>query len=188
MLTTTWDSTGSKNAYLDGGPAFHENGAYPTYAASNQFTIGGLDADGTAGPPGQNFNQDIIGDIAEILIYNNVDDAQRASVQAYLTNKYFQAAPNQPGDFNSDGVVDAGDYVTWKKNAGTSNALANDNGLGTPIGAAHYDLWRANFGNPPGAGSGSSLSAAVPEPDYGVLAAIALLGSAWLHRRHAAMI
>jgi len=40
-----------------------------------------------------------------------------------------------------------GDYVTWRKNNGTNKALANDNGLGTPIGQSHYDLWRANFGN-----------------------------------------
>jgi hypothetical protein len=51
------------------------------------------------------------------------------------------------GDFNNDTFVDAGDYVTWKKNQGTNNALANDNGLGTPVGTAHYNLWRANFGN-----------------------------------------
>ena len=47
-----------------------------------------------------------------------------------------------PGDFNSDGKVDAGDYVTWRKNDGTNNALANDGGLGTPVGSAHYNLWR----------------------------------------------
>ncbi len=71
-----------------------------------------------------------------------------------------------PGDFNSDGKVDAGDYVTWRKNQNTNNALANDNGLGTPVGTAHYNLWRANFGKPPGAGSGGGLngSGAVPEP------------------------
>jgi hypothetical protein len=69
-----------------------------------------------------------------------------------------------PGDFNSDGRVDAGDYATWRKNNNTNNALANDNGLGTPVGAAHYNLWRANFGNTTG-GSGSNLgTAAVPEP------------------------
>ncbi len=70
-----------------------------------------------------------------------------------------------PGDFNSDGKVDAGDYVTWRKNDGTNNALANDNGLGVPVGPGHYTLWRNNFGNPPGAGSSGGLSGgAVPEP------------------------
>ena len=70
------------------------------------------------------------------------------------------------GDFNNDGKVDAADYVSWRKNNGTNNALPNDNGLGTPITSAHYDLWRANFGNPPGSGSGSGLAGnqAVPEP------------------------
>jgi hypothetical protein len=68
------------------------------------------------------------------------------------------------GDFNNDGKVDAGDYVTWKKNEGTNNALVNDNGLGTPIGSNHYNLWRANFGQPPGAGSGGPSGTGVPEP------------------------
>jgi autotransporter-associated beta strand protein len=70
------------------------------------------------------------------------------------------------GDFNSDGIVDAGDYVTWRKNEGTNNALANDNGLGAPVGSGHYDLWRANFGNGSGSGSGGGSAqsgAFVPE-------------------------
>jgi hypothetical protein len=64
-----------------------------------------------------------------------------------------------PGDFNDDDKVDAADYIVWRKNEATNNALTNDNGLGTPIGAAHYNLWRANFGMTlpmPGAGSGAS--------------------------------
>jgi fibronectin-binding autotransporter adhesin len=77
------------------------------------------------------------------------------------------------GDFNNDGKVDAGDYVTWRKNNGTNNALANDGGLGTPIGAAHYNLWRANFGKPPGAGSGLG-AASVPEPSSFLLMGLAL--------------
>jgi autotransporter-associated beta strand protein len=84
------------------------------------------------------------------------------------------------GDFNNDGQVDAGDYVTWKKNEGTNNALANDNGLGTPIGPAHYDLWRANFGNPPGGGS-TLDSSAVPEPTSVGLLLIGI--AAMLYRR-----
>jgi hypothetical protein len=77
--------------------------------------------------------------------------------------------PAQLGDFNSDGKVDAGDYDTWRKAfdgspTAPNTALANDGGLGTPITTAHYNLWRANFGNPPGAGSGDLLSASIPEP------------------------
>jgi fibronectin-binding autotransporter adhesin len=68
-----------------------------------------------------------------------------------------------PGDFNNDGIIDNGDYLTWRKNFGTNNALANDNGLGTPIGQAHLDLWRQHFGNTPGAGSGLG-GGEIPEP------------------------
>ena len=69
-----------------------------------------------------------------------------------------------PGDFNNDGKVDAGDYMTWRKANGTSNALLNDNGLGTPIGQAHLDLWRQQFGNAtaPGGGLGGGT---IPEPN-----------------------
>lgn len=86
-------------------------------------------------------------------------------------NITLNAAPvGLPGDFNSDGKVDSGDYATWRKAfdgspTAPNAALANDNGLGTPITTAHYNLWRANFGNPPGAGSGGGLGGgAVPEP------------------------
>ena len=94
------------------------------------------------------------------------------------------APPNLNGDFNSDGKVDAGDYVTWAKNNGTSNALANDNGLGVPIGTGHYDLWRGNFGNPPGSGS-SLVGASVPEPASWLLIPMAAVVLAFATRRRA---
>jgi hypothetical protein len=74
-----------------------------------------------------------------------------------------------PGDFNEDGRVDAADYAVFRKFQGTQTALPNDGGLGGTVGSAHYDLWRANFGN---SAAGGSL-AAVPEPASCLL----LLGS-----------
>ncbi len=53
---------------------------------------------------------------------------------AYKEGVFTPMLAGLPGDFNSDGKVDAADYVTWRKNNGTNNVLANDNGLGTPIG------------------------------------------------------
>jgi hypothetical protein len=106
-----------------------------------------------------------------------VDDIRIATTWAEVIG---QAAPSLNGDFNNDGKVDAADYVMWAKNNGTNNALPNDNGLGTPIGSAHYDLWRANFGNPPGSGSGLA-AASVPEPMswllLGMAAAIVMLST-----------
>jgi hypothetical protein len=80
------------------------------------------------------------------------------------------------GDFNDDGSVDAADYVLWRKNDGTNNALPNDNNLGTPIRTAHYDLWRANFGAPSADGAGSI--GGVPEP---ASAALLLVAVAYLY-------
>jgi hypothetical protein len=58
------------------------------------------------------------------------------------------------GDYNNDGKVDAGDYVIWRK-GGSPN----------PNSQTDYDTWRANFGKPPGAGSGSLANGgSVPEP------------------------
>jgi hypothetical protein len=66
-----------------------------------------------------------------------------------------------PGDFNTDGTVDAADYAIWR------------NGLGTMYTQNDYEVWRAHFGISFTAGSGSAgyplgasaepLSAAVPE-------------------------
>jgi uncharacterized membrane protein len=67
---------------------------------------------------------------------------------------------SEPGDFNSDGTIDAADYVVWR------------NGLGTTHTLADYDTWRANFG----VGAAISTIAdggAIPEPDSALLHAIA---------------
>jgi hypothetical protein len=60
-----------------------------------------------------------------------------------------------PGDYNLDAVVDAADFVVWRKNDGS---------------AAAYDVWRANFGRT--GGSGSTTGGAVPESTtVGIVAA-----------------
>jgi hypothetical protein len=61
--------------------------------------------------------------------------------------------PGVLGDYNSNGKVDAADYVAWRKNPSAF--------FGTPAGS---NIWRGNFGNPPGSGSGLSGGSAVPEP------------------------
>lgn len=69
-----------------------------------------------------------------------------------------------PGDFNNDGVVDAADYVLWRK----GGALANEVSTPGVTDAQDYLDWRARFGNT--SGSGSSLhGASVPEPATFVL-------------------
>ena len=67
-----------------------------------------------------------------------------------------------PGDYNGNGVVDAGDYVLWRKTPASYG------------GAGGYTTWRNNFGAPPGSGSGTLNVHAVPEPSSSALFFIAL--------------
>jgi hypothetical protein len=64
------------------------------------------------------------------------------------------------GDYNLDGKVNAADYVVWRKNP---EAFPPD----------AYQVWRANFGIPPGAGAGLD-GGAVPEPGACFLAICAV--------------
>jgi hypothetical protein len=72
------------------------------------------------------------------------------------------------GDYNHSGVVDAADYVLWRK-----DPAAN----GGPTG---YDTWRANFGKTSGLASGQT---AIPEPSALVLLVIGSLAGNGLRRR-----
>jgi hypothetical protein len=76
-----------------------------------------------------------------------------------------------PGDYNSDGRVDAADYVWWRKNNGMMS----------------YDTWRTNFGTMSGGGSSANTNAAVPEPatlaQLMFAAAASCLSRCWSHRK-----
>jgi hypothetical protein len=86
-----------------------------------------------------------------------------------------------PGDFNRDDVVDAADYLIWRKLAGTSvaeftSADGDGNGL---IDDEDYNIWRRHFGTTtPAGGSGNNQ---VPEPT--ALAALPLAIMAITSRR-----
>jgi prepilin-type N-terminal cleavage/methylation domain-containing protein/prepilin-type processing-associated H-X9-DG protein len=77
------------------------------------------------------------------------------------------------GDFNNDGVVDAADYVVWRK-ASPNDTLPNDD---TPaaVDASDYDDWRANFGKAEPASSAARGADPVPEPAGVLLLLIAIL-------------
>jgi hypothetical protein len=80
--------------------------------------------------------------------------------QLYTNGVLGISAISAPGDYNSNGFVDAADYAVWRKNVGTTTPLPNDPTGGT-IGTTQYNTWRANFGKT--GGSGTSLLS-VPEP------------------------
>jgi hypothetical protein len=84
------------------------------------------------------------------------------------------------GDFNNDGVVDAADYVVWRKAAPTAT-LPNDDTPGT-VDASDYGDWRANFGR---TSSSAALGTnSVPEPAEVLLLFIAFLSGSMLRNRN----
>jgi autotransporter-associated beta strand protein len=81
-----------------------------------------------------------------------------------------------PGDFNGDGVVDAADYVVWRK------------GLGTTFTPGDYDTWRTHLGQTASPGAGV-VFVAVPEPEAWLMVGsgvvIALVrGRSWCRVSH----
>lgn len=78
------------------------------------------------------------------------------------------------GDYNGNGVVDAGDYVVWRNSQNQTGAglAADSNGDGV-VNGTDYGFWRSRVGNVIGAGLGTG--GAVPEP---VAATLLLLGAA----------
>jgi len=89
--------------------------------------------------------------------------------------QYIGTAPGLIGDYNANGVVDAADYVVWRKNLNANTALPNEDLTVTPgqVTAADYGVWRSRFGNT--SGSGVSIGTAVPEPAASCLLALAAL-------------
>jgi hypothetical protein len=77
-------------------------------------------------------------------------------------------------DFNGNMLVDAADYVIWRKNAGLTGSGTRSTGDAngdTNVNQADYDLWRGAFGT----NIASGAVAAVPEPGCGLLCVFAAL-------------
>ena len=74
------------------------------------------------------------------------------------------------GDYNGDLVVDAADYVVWRKLVGMIGPGLPADGTGAnglPDGIVDewdYLYWRTNFGSSVGVEGGSGVAAVVPEP------------------------
>jgi hypothetical protein len=93
---------------------------------------------------------------------------------------------NPVGDYNHNHVVDAADYVVWRKTFGQNGAAlaADGNGNGT-IDNGDFALWRSHFGQMLGSGAaaGSSSNAAVPEPASASMLILGAAAGIWRVRR-----
>lgn len=54
--------------------------------------------------------------------------------------------PCPPGDYNDDNIVDAADYVVWRKFLGTMFQLPNEAASPGVVDQDDYPVWRENFG------------------------------------------
>jgi hypothetical protein len=144
------------------------NIAAPVSTYQDLWTLGILKANGLSGATTQpaNFN-----DFFTVTGTAGTDN--------YILNSLIAATVvGVPGDYNNNGVVDAADYVLWRK----GGSLQNEVDTPGTVNAADYTAWRARFGNT--SGSGASLgAAAVPEPSTMLLTIVGLASVCAANRR-----
>jgi hypothetical protein len=78
---------------------------------------------------------------------------------------HVEQAPDRssPGDYNNDQVVDAGDYIIWRKTFGEVGAgLAADGDWSGKVDEGDYHVWKENLGRI--SASSNNPESAVPEP------------------------
>lgn len=122
------------------------------------------------------------GKTARVRAFSPLWDLDRPHPQFEYTielTSLFEVAP-VPGDYNGDGVVNAGDYTLWRDSLGgnvTIGSGADGNG-NRVIDLGDYEYWRERFGDS-AEGSGSST---VPEPALPTMLIAALTSSFALSR------
>jgi hypothetical protein len=79
------------------------------------------------------------------------------------------ATPSLPGDYNSNGIVNAADYTIWRDSVGTGNVIGS------------YAEWSTNYGR-----TAAASGLAVPEPTSGVL--LLVLGACYGRSRRAGSV
>jgi hypothetical protein len=134
----------------------------------------------TPGEPNAGHNRDKVATISNLAPQTSnifyVEFVGATGNLGYLNDMQIEAvdSPALPGDYNSDGKVDAADYVVWRKDP---NAHGGDAG---------YTTWRTNFNRPAdGSAVGAGAVAAVPEPASLMLAAVAVSTCSIRRRRRA---
>jgi hypothetical protein len=85
------------------------------------------------------------------------------------------------GDYNGNEVVDAADYVVWRKTMGSSLGLAADGNRNGMIDSGDYDVWRANFG---GTSASQVSTSGLTVPEASTVAILVELTIAGMSMRH----
>src|SRR4051794_32651620 len=157
-----WTATGDANTSIPAANAFHV--AF-TLATANTYNLvltpfGGGSAlfsqtaaplDGTAGSSILSFR----------LSNYGTGSSADGSRELYFDNLLI-TSPAVTGDYNRNGIVDAADFVVWRKTLGkTGSGLAADGNGSNSIDAGDYGVWRTRFG--PTTTAAQSSASNVPE-------------------------
>lgn len=106
LLAATYNN-GDKVSYKDGDILNQSSPGTVDYECGAQLTVGNLDF-------GRQF---FTGSIAEILIYDTVDDTQRSEVSAYVANKYGAfIAVAAPSDLSCTRPIPGNVNLSWTNN------------------------------------------------------------------------
>jgi hypothetical protein len=145
-----WTATGDADTGIPAGSAFHIDFTLVTVNTYNlvlspvgggvpYFTQNGESLAGTAGVAINRFR------ISDYGTGSSTDGSR----ELFLDNLVVSEPDGVVGDFNNDNIVDAADYIAWRKQ-----------GLDTTA----YNQWRAHFGETTGSSAGTHVTATVPEP------------------------
>ncbi len=138
-------------------------------ADQSRFTIAPNGALSFVSPPDFESPADADGNNIYVVTIEVSDGSLIASQTIQVS--IIDVSENVAGDYNRNGVVDAADYVLWRKAEGTvvpPSSGADGNGDGT-VDANDYGVWRTNFGRTLPARSAAAASGAaaidVPTPN-----------------------
>lgn len=129
----------------------------------------------TEGP--SSYYYDTLSNVGHVQVGFRVPDGFNSDSTTYICSmdQPSIARLDVPGDYNGNGVVDAADYVLWRKGGPLLNQIDDP----AQVNAQDYTQWRARFSSTlAAAGGGSIANAPVPEPSAIVLFLLGLTSSA----------
>lgn len=148
------------------GERFHAEAGTDIHLTGRRFFLNGVPIDGLI--PGEAFTvSDRNVRLSGVLLDGSVFDIDLYSApfatRDYINNSALLtvtlASLPLPGDYNSDGIVDAADYTVWRDGGSAAGSVEG------------YDVWAANYG-----AATTPIGPSVPEPGALLLAAISRLG------------